>query len=58
MKISLDWLSDFVDLSGIAPETIADRLGGSPETARANVYQGLKRLRCQLSEVWQEERSV
>jgi RNA polymerase sigma-70 factor (ECF subfamily) len=39
-------------------ETIADRLGGSPETARANVDQGLKRLRCQLSEVWQEERSV
>lgn len=39
-------------------ETIAARLGGSPETARANVYQGLKRLRRQLCEVWQEERSV
>jgi len=26
VKISLDWISDFVDLSGIAPETIADRL--------------------------------
>ena len=26
MKISLDWVSDFVDLSGIPPELIADRL--------------------------------
>lgn len=26
MKISLDWVSDFVDLSGIAPERVADRL--------------------------------
>ncbi len=26
MKISLDWISDFVDLSGIAPATIAERL--------------------------------
>ncbi len=26
MKISLDWISDFVDLSGLDPETIADRL--------------------------------
>ena len=26
MKISLDWISDFVDLSGIEPATIADRL--------------------------------
>lgn len=26
MKISLDWISDFVDLSGVAPETVADRL--------------------------------
>ena len=26
MKISLDWISDFVDLSGIAPQSIADRL--------------------------------
>jgi len=26
MKISLDWISDFVDLSGIDPATIADRL--------------------------------
>jgi RNA polymerase sigma-70 factor (ECF subfamily) len=39
-------------------ETIAARLGGSPETARANVDQGLKRLRRQLCEVWQEEGSV
>ncbi len=26
MKISLDWISDFVDLSGIDPATIADQL--------------------------------
>ena len=26
MKISVDWISDFVDLSGLDPETIADRL--------------------------------
>jgi len=26
VKISLDWISDFVDLSGIEPEAIADRL--------------------------------
>jgi phenylalanyl-tRNA synthetase beta chain len=26
MKISLDWLSDFIDISDIAPEVIADRL--------------------------------
>ncbi len=26
MKISLDWISDFVDLSDLDPETIADRL--------------------------------
>jgi len=26
MFISLDWLSDFVDLTGISPEKIANRL--------------------------------
>ena len=26
MFISLDWISDFVDLSDLAPEVIADRL--------------------------------
>lgn len=36
-------------------ETIAERLGSTPETARANVYQGMKRLRRELAEVWTEE---
>lgn len=41
MKISLDWISDFVDLSGIAPETIADRLTLS--TAEVEGFEVLKR---------------
>ncbi len=45
-------------LEGCDYEMIAARLGGSAETARANVYQGLKRLRCQLCEIWCEERST
>lgn len=36
-------------------ETIAERLGSSPETARANVYQGMKKLRRDLAELWTEE---
>lgn len=34
--------------------TIASRLGGSPGAARANVYQGLKKLRHELMDVWKE----
>ncbi len=41
MKISLDWIADFVDLSGIAPETIADRLTLS--TAEVEGFEVLKR---------------
>jgi len=36
-------------------DTIAKRLGSTPETARANVYQGMKKLRRDLAEVWNEE---
>ena len=35
--------------------TIARRMGASPEAARANVYQGLKKLRRDLAGVWCEE---
>ncbi|WP_420447836.1 RNA polymerase sigma factor [Candidatus Palauibacter sp.] len=35
--------------------TIARRMGSSPEAARANVYQGLKKLRRDLVDVWREE---
>lgn len=34
---------------------IAARLGCSEESARGNVYQGMKRLRAELFELWQEE---
>lgn len=37
--------------------TIARRLDTSVESARANVYHGLKRLRKELEEVWNEERA-
>ena len=35
--------------------TIARRMGSSPEAARANVYQGMKKLRRDLAAVWREE---
>jgi RNA polymerase sigma-70 factor, ECF subfamily len=35
--------------------TIAAKLGGSEASARANVYQGLKRLRRELFDLWEEE---
>ena len=35
--------------------TIAERLGGSEDAARANVYQGLKKLRLELAGIWNEE---
>lgn len=36
-------------------ETIAQVLECSPESARANVYQGMKKLREELHEVWKQE---
>lgn len=36
--------------------TIARRLGSTPEAVRANVYQGMKKLRRDLVSVWREER--
>ena len=41
MKISLDWISDFVDLSDITPETIADRL--TLATAEVEGFEILRR---------------
>jgi len=41
VKISLDWISDFVDLSGIDPETIADRLTMS--TAEVEGFEVVRR---------------
>ncbi len=34
--------------------TIAGELGTSVESARANVYHGLSRLRCELHDLWKE----
>jgi RNA polymerase sigma-70 factor (ECF subfamily) len=36
-------------------DEIAARLGCSEESARGNVYQGMKRLRRELFDLWQEE---
>lgn len=41
MKISLDWLSDFVDLSDLKPETIADRL--TLATAEVEGFEVIRR---------------
>lgn len=41
MKISLDWISDFVDLSDLEPQTIADRLTLS--TAEVEGFEILQR---------------
>ena len=38
--------------------TIARRLGSTPEAARANVYQGMKKLRRDLVDVWREEAPI
>lgn len=42
-------------IEGVDYETIGRRLDSSPGTARANVYQGLKKLREDLADVWKEE---
>ncbi|MGI9626717.1 MAG: sigma-70 family RNA polymerase sigma factor, partial [Longimicrobiales bacterium] len=36
-------------------ETVAARLGVNVDTARANVYHGLKRLRRELEDLWVQE---
>lgn len=41
MKISLEWLSDFVDISDIAPEIIADRL--TMATAEVEGFERIER---------------
>lgn len=41
MKISLEWLSDFVDISGLAPEVIADRL--TMATAEVEGFETVER---------------
>src|SRR5215213_3077366 len=41
MKISLEWLSDFVDLSGIEPEVVADRL--TMATAEVEGFETVER---------------
>ncbi len=41
MRISLDWISDFVDLAGIDPETVADRL--TMCTAEVEGFEVLRR---------------
>jgi RNA polymerase sigma-70 factor (ECF subfamily) len=42
-------------IEGRGYEEIAGRLDCSPESARANVYNGMKRLRCELSDLWKRE---
>lgn len=42
-------------IEGVDYETIAERLDCSQDAARANVYQGLKRLRRELAGLWKEE---
>ncbi|WP_419948852.1 RNA polymerase sigma factor [Candidatus Palauibacter sp.] len=42
-------------IEGLDYATIARRMGGSTEAARANVYQGMKKLRRDLVAVWREE---
>lgn len=42
-------------IEGLSYEAVAERLACSPEGARANVYQGLKRLRGDLAELLNEE---
>ena len=42
-------------VDGLDYAAVAERLGTSPDGARANVYQGLKRLRRDLAELLSEE---
>lgn len=40
---------------GLEYSTIAERLGSSTESARANVHHGMKKLRESLLDIWEEE---
>lgn len=40
---------------GLDYPTIAERLGSSTESARANVHHGMKKLRESLLDIWEEE---
>jgi len=42
-------------VDGLDYETIAERLGSSTDSARANVYHGMKRLRAELQDLWTKE---
>lgn len=42
-------------MEGMEYDAIGRRLGCSPEAARANVYQGVKKLRGDLIELWKRE---
>lgn len=42
-------------VDGLDYQTIAQRLDSSPESARANVYHGMKRLRAELKDLWEKE---
>jgi DNA-directed RNA polymerase specialized sigma24 family protein len=42
-------------VEGQAYPVIAAKLGSSEESARANVYQGMKRLRTELFDLWEKE---
>ena len=45
-------------IEGLDYAMIARRLDSTPETARANVYHGMKKLRQTLADVWREEVSI
>ncbi len=42
-------------VEGMDYASIAERLDSSPDSARANVYQGMKRLRSELEDLWTKE---
>ncbi len=42
-------------VEGLEYSAIAARLDSSPESARANVYHGMKRLRTELEDLWAKE---
>jgi DNA-directed RNA polymerase specialized sigma24 family protein len=42
-------------VEGLDYVTISQRIDSTPESARANVYQGMKRLRAELEDLWTKE---
>ena len=42
-------------VEGLGYDTIAERLASSTDSARANVYHGMKRLRRELQDLWTKE---